>query len=355
MTPETLLEKFTIPRTFLASKANTQGHINSTFVCSFLESGGRKRYILQKINRLVFHHPEEVMENILLVTNWIRRQLKDDPEADRKSLCVIPSREGKPYVVDEEGGYWRVYPFIERSKAYEKLADARKAYQFGSAVGRFHNLLSTLDGHRLSETIPHFHDMGMRYRQLEAAMRRDPKGRLATVGDEIGFLMERRRRGCVLWDGMEQGVLPLHITHNDTKLDNVLFDEDSGEVLCLIDLDTVMPGTVLFDTGDMLRTASNTAEEDERDLEKVDCDTGLFQAILAGYQDEATFLTGSERSLLAESGIIMTQIMAVRFLSDYLAGDVYYHIDRPGHNLDRARCQIALIRAMEAKRSLLHG
>lgn len=355
MTPKALLGKFAIPGVFMTAKANTQGHINSTFVCSFRESGGRKRYILQRINRTVFPHPEKVMENVLLVTNWIRRQLKDDPEADRKSLCVIPSREGKPYVVDEEGEFWRVYPFIERSKAYEKLSDARKAYQFGSAVGRFHNLLSTLDGHMLAETIPRFHDMGMRYRQLEEAMRRDPKGRLATVGGEIDFLMERKRRGCVLWEGMERGILPLHITHNDTKLDNVLFDEDSGEVLCLIDLDTVMPGTVLFDTGDMLRTASNTAEEDERDLEKVDCDAGLFQAILAGYQDEAKFLTGSERCLLAGSGIVMTQIMAVRFLSDYLAGDVYYHIDRPGHNLDRARCQIALVKAMEAKRPILHG
>jgi thiamine kinase-like enzyme len=192
--------------------------------------------------------------------------------------------------------------------------------------------------------------MGWRYTQLSEAATKDCKNRLSSVQLEYNFLMENRTRGLSLWEGMESGRFPTRVTHNDTKMNNVLFSEDGTEALCVIDLDTVMPGTILFDTGDMIRTATNTACEDEKDLSKVHCNVELFASLLKGYRSQADrFLTKEESSMLVESGRITTQIMAVRFLSDYLSGDVYYHIDRPEHNLDRARTQIALMRSMDSE------
>ena len=229
----------------------------------------------------------------------------------------------------------------------ESSALARKA---GAAIGAFQRQLSDYRGPALHETIPDFHNMHSRYDQLDHAAAHDVAGRLAEVRAELAFLEANRARGMILSDGLARGTLPRGITHNDTKLNNILFDAATGNALCIIDLDTVMPGTVLFDTGDLIRTAANTACEDEPDLSKVRFDTSLFAALIDGYLSTASsFLTPAEKSLIAESGRVLTQIMAVRFLTDYLNGDRYYKISRPTHNLDRARSQIALIRSMDSQ------
>ena len=211
-------------------------------------------------------------------------------------------------------------------------------------------ILSSYNGSRLHDTIPRFHDMHMRYEQLDEALEKDVKKRADTIKEELDFLAANRERGMVLTDGLASGRLREGITHNDTKVNNILFDEKTGAALCVIDLDTVMPGTVLFDTGDLIRTATNTAAEDEQDVSKVQFNFAVFKSLIKGYVEEASgFLSPYEKSLIAESGRTITLIMAVRMVTDYLNGDVYYKIDYPEHNIVRARTQIALIKAMDAQ------
>jgi len=216
-------------------------------------------------------------------------------------------------------------------------------------VGTFQTQLSDFSGSDLHVTIKDFHDMRVRYAQLEEAVRMDRVGRVSGVSKELEFLYSNKERGCIISDLLNADQLPLRVTHNDTKISNVLFSEDMNEGLCIIDLDTVMPGTILFDTGDMIRSATTSAAEDESDLSLVRFNTAFYDALLAGYRSRADFLTNEEQALLKESGRAITQIMAVRFFTDYLNGDIYYRIDRPTHNIDRARNQIALIKDMDRK------
>jgi hypothetical protein len=258
--------------------------------------------------------------------------------------------------VDEDGGYWRTYQYIDHVKTFKTIANAEQAYLLGEAIGNFQLQLSDFDGNLLHETIPHFHDMRLRYEQLEESIQVNHQNRIQMVDAEVEYLMDTKERGFILWDKLQDGSLPIRVTHNDTKINNVLFSLDGKEALCIIDLDTVMPGTILFDTGDMIRTATTTAEEDATDLSTVHCDTLLHRALLEGYFSKADFLTPLERSLVVESGRNITQIMAVRFLTDFLNGDRYYHIDRENQNLERARNQIALMQDMDNKwRTLSQG
>lgn len=267
----------------------------------------------------------------------------------RQTLTLIPAKDGRFFYIDEAGEYWRTYLFIEGAAAFEIMEDTKRAYKAGAAVGTFQRLLADYSG-VLHETIPNFHNMRCRYAQLDEAVRRDEAGRAASVQKELHFLEENRVRGMILTDGLIAGQLQWRVTHNDTKLNNMLFDIATGEVLCLIDLDTVMPGTALFDIGDLIRTGTNTACEDEQDCSKVHCDVPLFHALVAGYLSTAGgTLTGYEKSLIAESGRNLAQIMAVRFLTDYINGDKYYKTARREHNLDRARTQIALMQSMDAQ------
>lgn len=271
----------------------------------------------------------------------------------RQTLTLIPAKDGRFFYVDKAGEYWRTYLFIEGAAAFEIMEDVKRAYKAGAAVGTFQRLLADYSG-VLHETIPNFHNMRCRYAQLDEAVRRDEVGRIARVRKELHFLEENRARAMVLTDGLAAGQLQRRVTHNDTKLNNMLFDTATGEVLCLIDLDTVMGGTALFDIGDLIRTGTNTACEDEHDCAKVHCDAELFSAIVTGYLSTAGgTLTGDEKSLIAESGRNLAQIMAVRFLTDYLNGDTYYKTTRPEHNLDRARTQIALMQSMDTQWELL--
>lgn len=332
-------------------KVNTQGHINSTFISTFVdENGKRTKYTHQKINQNVFHKPKEVMENILAVTRHIEQKVSSFPDKERRTLHVVFTKDHLPFYIDEDGEYWRTYVFIEDVNTYNKIPSLNAAKALGRGIGTFQEQLSDFDGARLNITIPHFHDMGLRYRQLDEAIEKDVKGRVAEVKDELDFLMANRERGCRIWDDFASGALPNRVTHNDTKMNNVLFDPETDEAVCVIDLDTIMPGTILFDTGDMIRTACNTGEEDEKDLSKVSFDSQMYKALVGGYLEKAdAFLTEKERAGIKESGRTITQIMAVRFLTDYLAGDTYYSTAYSDHNLVRTRTQIALMKSMDAQ------
>lgn len=345
---EKVIGNFLIDGELEKIKVNTQGHINSTFVSTFIKDGVRTKYTHQKINRNVFKNPKEVMENIVAVTKHIEEKVSSFPDKDRRVLKVIFTKDNLPYYIDEDGEYWRTYIFIENVNTYDKIPSVNAAKNLGKGIGNFQRQLSDFDGSRLNITIPHFHDMNLRYRQLDDAVKADVKGRCAQVKAELDFLYANKERGCRIWDDFEKGILPNRVTHNDTKMNNVLFDPVSDEAVCVIDLDTIMPGTILFDTGDMIRTACNTAEEDEKDLSKVSFYAEMYKSLIGGYMESAdSFLTKEEREGIKESGRVITQIMAVRFLTDYIAGDVYYHTAYDDHNLVRCRTQLSLMKSMD--------
>lgn len=347
-----IINRFAIYGDFVSCKPVGNGHINNTYRSTFNQAGREVRYTHQRINKNVFKQPEQVMENIVSVTSFLRRQYQQMglDDVSRRTLTVIPCKDGAMFYKDDDGDYWRTYLYVENVQTYEVLESEELAHRLGKAIGNFQNSLAGYDGKRLYDTIPRFHDMHMRYDQFDEALAKDVKNRAAGIKAELDFLEANRERGMILSDGLASGKLREGITHNDTKVNNILFDDKTGAALCVIDLDTVMPGTVLFDTGDLIRTATNTAAEDEKDVSKVQFNFSVFKALISGYMEEAKgFLSPYEKSLLAESGRTITQIMAVRMITDYLNGDVYYKIDYPEHNIVRARTQIALIKSMDAQ------
>ncbi|MDR1373516.1 MAG: phosphotransferase [Treponema sp.] len=328
------------------------GLINDTFVSRWNQAGVPVRYLHQRINEHVFTHPEEVMENIRRITTHIAEKLRESNTAgwSRRTLTVVNGWDGKTWARDAEGGWWRTYLFIEGTHTRDLAASPGEAAFLGQSIGSFQKQLANLGGRRLNETIPGFHDMESRYTRFYRALSEDSRKRASHAGAEIEFMRENEDRGAVLVNALRSGYIPERICHNDTKMNNILIDDKDNTALCVCDLDTVMPGTVLFDTGDLIRTITNRIREDDQDLSRVDFDLDFLKALLEGYLSEASvFLTRNEKDLLLESGRNLTQIMALRFLTDYLEGDQYYHIARPEHNLDRCRNQIALIRSMDAK------
>ncbi|MDR1972539.1 MAG: aminoglycoside phosphotransferase family protein [Treponema sp.] len=350
--PEAVLDRFSIYGDCESIVPYGKGHINDTFLSTWNQGGTRLRYTHQRINDRVFARPGEVMENIVRVTAHIRAKLEGVRDRSRRTLTVVEARDGKPWVRDAEGGWWRSYCFIENARGGDLASSPEEAALLGRITGLFQNQLADLEGPRLHETIPRFHDMEARYVRFHEALRKDACGRGGGCGAEIDFLLENEDRGGILIRALREGGIPERICHNDTKMNNILLDEDSGEALCLIDLDTVMPGTSLFDLGDLIRTVTTRTEEDEQDLSKIRFDTVFFRALITGYLSQArAFLGPPEYALICEAGRNITQIMALRFLTDYLEGDPYYRIARPLHNLDRCRSQIALIRSMDSGRS----
>ena len=347
-----IIRQFAIYGDLTEIKPLRTGHINATFISVWSQAGTVLRYIHQRINVHVFHHPDQVMENIKRITDHIRCSLLRDgiEDVSRRTLTVIPSCEGKLWVRDGEGGWWRTYLFIEGCRTPELTISQDNARFLGNSIASFQCQLADLGGPRLHETIPLFHNMENRYRQFYQALSADSRSRAKEVKKEIAFMQGNEERGTVLVRSLRSGIIPERICHNDAKMNNILIDEFSSKALCVIDLDTVMPGTSLFDLGDLIRTVTNRAEEDEQDLSKVEFDLEYFNALLDGYLSGAIiFLVPAELDLLCESGRNITQIMGLRFLTDYLEGDHYYHIDRPEHNLDRCRTQIKLIQSMDIK------
>ena len=327
------------------------GHINDTFlVCC--DSGAQcRRYILQKINHEIFKNPEQLMENISRVTDFLAESIrKEGGDEERETLHIVPTAEGKSYYKDTFGSYWRVYDFIEHAACLEKVEHKEDFYESAYAFGSFQKRLSGFDASGLYETIPDFHNTPARFQAFEQAVEKDVCGRVAKVLPEIAFLRERKKDMEVCQQAYLQGKLPLRVTHNDTKLNNILFDKESRKGLCILDLDTVMPGLSVFDFGDSIRFGANTAAEDETDLTKVSLDLELFEQYVKGYLDACgEALTEEEIFLLPMGAKNMTMECGMRFLTDYLQGDTYFKIHREEHNLDRARDQLALVADMEKK------
>ena len=321
------------------------GHINDTYkVCTRDDA-----FILQKINRHVFVRPDQVMENLVGVTEWIAGKLKADGiDPERRVLHVIRTADGRTFTVDEEGEYWRACRLVTGAVCYERPETEDVFYESAVAFGNFQRLLSDYPVQDLHETIPGFHNTPMRFLQFKHAVEKDEAGRAALARKEILFLLEREHLSKRLAEAAQKGLLPLRVTHNDTKLNNVLMDEATGKWLCVLDLDTVMPGLSATDFGDAIRFGASTGAEDEPDLDKVHFDTHLYEVYRKGYLEGCGgALTDCEVSMLSDGAMVITYEQALRFLGDYLNGDVYYKTAREGHNLDRARTQIRLLAEME--------
>ncbi len=324
------------------------GHINDTF----LTVTPKKRYILQRINGSIFKDPERMMQNIVDVTSHIRKKANDEnnTDAERATLTVVPTDAGKMFHIDAEGYYWRMYDFVEGTVARDKVESAEDFYICAEAFGRFQGYLADFPAEKLYESIKDFHNTPVRYNNLMRAVSADVYGRAESVRAEINFAMAHDEFCKTLENARGNGSLPLRVTHNDTKLNNILFDAKDGHAVCVIDLDTVMPGYSVNDFGDSIRFGANTAAEDETDLSKVSLDLELFKKYAEGFIIGCNGrLTDTEIKLLPIGAIMMTLECGMRFLTDYLEGDVYFKTHREGHNLDRARNQFALVADMEKK------
>ncbi len=334
------------------------GHINDTYCAHYDQAGLRIRYIHQRINHDIFQDPAGLMENISRVTEHALKGLvaAGDKEAFRRTLTCLPAKTGKPYAVDSQGNHWRTYLFIERARTYDILETPAQAKEAARAFGEFQKLGADLPGKPLIETIPDFHNTKQRFNNLLAAIEADTHNRAASVKSEIDWFLSRQDDAKLVVDALDSGEIPVRVTHNDTKLNNVMLDDVTGEAVCVIDLDTTMPGSAIYDFGDMVRTATSPAAEDEPDTSKIDCREEFFEALVSGYLSSAKdFLTDRERDLLAFSGKLLTLECGTRFLADYLQGDTYFKTHRDGHNLDRCRTQIALVEAIEGKMSTLEA
>ena len=317
------------------------GHINSTLK---VETDTGAEYVLQKINKYVFKDPVSLMKNAGTITDFIRQRVTDP----RLALHFITTHDGKFYHEDERGQFWRMYDFVG-GFCLEAPECEEDFYQSALAFGRFQQLLSDFPAETLTETIPEFHNTVDRYRQFKESVAADAMGRLAGVKADVEFLLEREERGTVLQRMRESGELPLRVTHNDTKLNNVLLDKKTRKSLCVLDLDTVMPGLSVHDFGDSIRFGAATAAEDERDVSKMSMDLHLFEVYTRGFLEEAVTLNDVEVRMLPMGAYVMALEVATRFLKDYLDGDRYFKVDYPDHNLVRARTQIALVADMERK------
>lgn len=327
------------------------GHINDTYRVTFQTEQGIRRYILQKMSQVVFKKPVELMENVSKVTSWLCKKITEnggDPE--RETLNLVNTKTGMPYYVDETGEYWRVYLFIEGATCYDVVKNDNDFYQSALAFGHFQRLLADYPAETLHETIPNFHNTPDRMRIFRETLRKDVCGRAKDVQLEIRFIEEHEKLAYVLYDLLEQGRLPLRVTHNDTKLNNIMIDNETGRAICVIDLDTVMPGLSAYDFGDSIRFGASTGEEDERDLSKVSCDLHLYEVYVKGFIEGCGgALTETELDMLPWGALLMTFENGIRFLTDYLDGDHYFRIHREGHNLDRCRTQLKLVSDMEKK------
>ena len=317
------------------------GHINHTLKIT-TDTGAE--YVLQRINTYVFKEPVRLMENVSAVTDFLRRRVEDP----RHALHFLLTHDGKYYHVDDEGQYWRCYDFVGGFCLDAPESD-EDFYQSAIAFGRFQTLLSDFPAETLYETIPEFHNTTDRYRQFRESVAADAAGRAAGVKADIDFLLEWEDLACTLQNMRQDGLLPLRVTHNDTKLNNVLLDRVTRKALCVLDLDTVMPGLSLYDFGDSIRFGAATAAEDEQDLSKMELDLHLFEVYTRGYLEAANALTDTEIAMLPMGALAVTLELATRFLKDYLDGDLYFKTTYPEHNLVRARTQMKLARDMQQK------
>lgn len=327
------------------------GLINDTYLCRAVESGLERRYILQRINTSVFQNPVHVMENVEIVTAHIADRLRAAGIRDpfNQTPALVRTRSGLSYFIDEEGGFWRAFHFIESCEVHDAVTDTALAHEVGAGLGRFQALVSDLPPHRLHDTLPGFHHTPKYLRDFDAVLKADVRKRAADVQPEIAFVNARRGLASILMDAMDSGRIPVRVVHNDPKVNNVLIHAVTKKAVSMIDLDTVKPGIVHFDFGDCVRSAANPAGEDAEDFGAVRFDLRLFEALAKGYMSEAgSFLTQKEVDLLSDSVKVITFELGLRFLTDYLRGDTYFRIKYPGHNLHRARVQFLLLESIES-------
>lgn len=348
-TLQKIAEQFQIFGDFVNGEPYGSGHINDTYKISYLVAGTPVHYLLQRINHHVFTAPANVQSNILRVTRHIAARLTETGAKDisRRTLTVVPTRYDEPVYHDVEGNWWRMYLFVEKATTYDVIQSTDQAFLVAKAFAGFQSMVADMPAPRLHETIPNFHNTVKRYEALQTAIQKDAFNRVKDVQPEIEFVQARAGEFGRLLERQAKGEIPERITHNDTKLNNVMLDDKTGEGICVIDLDTVMPGLALYDFGDMCRTATATAAEDETDLSKVYSRMDMFEALAKGYCSAAKFLVPAEKEELAFSARLITMTIGIRFLTDYLSGDVYFRIKRPGHNIDRCRTQFKMVASME--------
>lgn len=348
-----ILSQFRTEGNLVSAEPFGNGHINDTLKVT--DDKGEIRYVLQRINHAIFTNVDMLQNNIHTVTSHIRKKLeaRGESDIDRKVLTFLPTKDGKLYYFDGDS-YWRVCLFIPRSKSYEEVTP-ELSYEAGKAFGDFQSMLADLPEGALGETIPNFHNMEFRLQQFRDAVQANPAGRLDEVKGLVGEIEKRAEAMCIQERLYRDGKLKKRTNHCDTKVNNIMFDED-GKVLCVIDLDTVMPGFVLSDIGDFIRTGANTGAEDDPDLDKVGVNMPIFEAYTRGYMETAkSFLSPLEISMLPYGGRLLTYMQTVRFLTDYINGDTYYKIHSPKHNLQRTEAQFKLLQSLEAHAAEMDG
>jgi hypothetical protein len=344
------VQLFAIDGECLEIHPHRRGHIHNTFISTWMQGGSRRRYLHQQLNSRVFTDIPALMHNVRCVTQHLAEQTRNGHNPNRfRTLQLVPTRLGRSFLVSPSG-HWRTYEYVENTESHDQCAGPEQAYAAALAFGDFQAQLIDLDIDQLRETIPNFFSSPFRLRQFDDALDSDPRSRAAIAGDEIRFIHARRSMVQVIDRHLELGAFPARIVHGDTKLNNVLFDRDSGEAVCVVDLDTCMPAYSLYDFGDLVRFTAATSREDETDLAKAGTDLELYRALVNGYLDGASgILTPLEIELMPFAARLVTFTIGMRFLTDYLAGDVYFKTDpdRPDQNLDRARVQFRMVEFME--------
>ncbi len=344
-----IIKQFNIHGDFIDARAHGNGHINDTFAVTFSQAGTHLRYLLRRINDDVFAEPDKMMQNIVKVTGHIRNKLINENADDisRKVMTAVQTRDGHSFYKTGSGNYWTVFLFIENAHTCEFLADVNQAYEAAKMFGQFQQMLSDIPADSLHDTIVNFHDGPKRFADFQQAFSTDKYNRAACAKTEIEYLQQQAYIFDILPKLAQTGEIPLRITHNDTKINNIMFDSQTRRALCVVDLDTVMPGLSAYDFGDLVRTTVSPTEEDEPDISKIHINMPAFEALARGYLESAgSFLNDTEKQHLVLGGKMMTLIMATRFLTDYLQGDIYYKTHRPGHNLDRCRTQLQLLKCI---------
>ena len=355
---ESIVSKFRIPGQYVEHQAIRSGLINQTYLVHLKDKDGSLyKYVFQRINTNVFREPYHVMDNIIHVTEHIKQHMiAEDGTYTRRVLSFALSKDGLPYYESEQDGFWRAYEFVDNSIAYNIAPSADHFFEAGYAFGRFQHYLNDYDATTLYDTIPNFHNTVVRVQALREAIENNVAGRLKDVSPEVDFLLARADEANLIVDALENGSIPYRVTHNDTKINNVLFDNDTDKAICVIDLDTVMPGSSLYDFGDAIRSGACAAAEDEPDLNKVEMDLNKYRLFTKGFiKGTHTLLTEKEIEMMPIGAKMMTYEVAVRFLTDYLNGDVYFHTDYSGQNLLRCRTQIKLVSDMEKKMEAMQG
>lgn len=352
MTIKNIFSLFDIKGKYIECSEIVSGNINSTYKVTYNKDGEEKLYILQRINKKVFKSPEKVMDNIVKITNHVKGKVKARGESTRiRALKVYFSKDkNEPFVIDDVGDYWRCYRYIKNSITYDACDDLKVIEKMGSAFGRFQNDLSDFPAESLFVTIPNFHNTKVRYQAFKEAIALDPLKRTEKIKSEIKALLAFEKDACFLQDCLDDGKIPYRVTHNDTKCNNVAFDKDTGEALAVLDLDTVMSGAIAHDFGDAIRFIANTLKEDDHNFEKVALDMDKYSAFAKGFLSQVnSALSDMEKKTLNLGVFAMTAELSIRFMTDYILGDTYFKTKYPGHNLDRARNQLALAKDIKNK------